>query len=416
VANPRLGVDKRKKIEVYLQKDSYSHAQIAKLCGVAEGTVSNVSRKLIKDPVEKPDPTNARILQLEAQNIALKDENNRCKKSYKAAQRNNSVFEALADEMKKVVKPISPLPKAIKLKSKSKRIRETLVAHLSDEHADHDVQPHQVGGIERYNFPIALRRAEEYVDSLLKFSQKTLHNYHFETLWIFAHGDHTSGEIHGSVEHSYYRNQFRNSLAIGQMHALMLRDLASYFENVKILYVPGNHGRRTPKKDYYGAWDNWDYLVAEAAKMHCSAIENIEFLIPDSFSVGVEIEGWGFHVTHGDEIRSWNSIPWYGIERKTRRLSSMTAAQGKRVHYYCLGHFHNPATQAALDGETIINGSWVATDPYAYEKLSVFTEPSQWIHGVHKDRGISWRLNMKLRTPREHLGPNRYVVNLAKEM
>jgi len=142
----------------------------------------------------------------------------------------------------------------------------------------------------------------------------------------------------------------------------------------------------------------------------------IEFKIPDSFSTCIEVEGYGFYLTHGDEILSWNSIPWYGIERKTRRLTALSATQNKRIHYYCFGHFHSPATQNVLDGETIINGAWVATDPYAYEKLSVFNEPSQWLFGVHNDRGISWRLNMLLRTKREHLGPNRYVVKLAEEI
>ncbi len=411
----RISEEKRLLIEADI-KGGLTQRAIAKKHSVAIGTVSNIAAKFIKTPEDQPDPTNQQILKLEAQVVALKDENNRCKRAYKAAQRENSVFEALVDEMGKVVEPVSPLPSLVKCSQKGIEIRETLVAHLTDEHADHEVQPHTVGNLERYNFPIALRRAEEYVDTIIKFTQNTLSNYRFDTLWILAHGDHTSGEIHGSVEHSYYRNQFRNCLAIGQMHALMLRDLSPYFQDVKILYVSGNHGRRSVKKDYYGAWNNWDYLVAETAKMHCSDIKNVEFLIPDSFSVGVEIEGWGFHVTHGDEIRSWNSIPWYGIERKTRRLTALTAAQGRRVHYYCFGHFHNPATQASLDGETIINGSWVATDPYAYEKLSVFTEPSQWLHGVNKKRGISWRLNMKLRTPREHLGPNRYTVNLAKEL
>lgn len=413
---PRLSKEKRQKVEDYLKTKEFTHEQISKLCHVALGTVSRVSKGLIQSPEDQPDPTDKRILKLEAQNIALKDEINRCKQSYKAAQRENSVFEALADEMRSIVEPIKPLPKIRKFPKKDKVIRESLVAHLSDEHADQIVLPHQVGGLERYNFPIALRRAEEYVDTLIKFTQRTLSNYEFNTLWILANGDHSSGEIHNSVEHSYYRNQFRNCLAIGQMHALMLRDLAPYFENIKILYVAGNHGRRSIKKDYHGAWNNWDYLIAETAKMHCLDIKNIEFLIPDSFSVGVEIEGYGFHITHGDEIRSWNAIPWYGIERKTRRLTALTAVQNKRVHYYCLGHFHTPAMQAALDGETLINGAWLATDPYVYEKLSSFSEPSQWLHGVNKKRGISWRLNMKLRTPREHLGPNRMVINLAREI
>lgn len=413
---PRLSNEKRTAIEDDLKSKNFTHSQIATRNKVSMGTVHNVASGFVKSPEDKPDPTDKRILQLEAQNVALQDENKRCRLAYRAAQRENSIFEALVDEMTTVIKPIRPLPKAIRISKKQKLIRESLVAYLSDEHADQIILPHQVGGLERYNFPIALRRAEEYIDTLIKFTQKTLSNYKFDTLWILAHGDHSSGEIHNAVDHSYYRNQFRNSLAIGQMHALMFRDLAPYFENIKVLYVPGNHGRRSLKKDYYGAWNNWDYLIAETAKMHCSNIDNIEFMIPDAFSIGIEINGWGFHVTHGDEIRSWNNIPWYGIERKTRRLTALTAIKDKRIHYYCFAHFHSFASQSALDGEMIINGPWTATDPYAYEKLSTYTEPSQWIHGVHRERGISWRLNMKLRTSREHLGPNRYVINLAKEM
>ena len=345
----------------------------------------------------------------------MSDEINRCKRAYKASQRKNSVFEALVDELKNVITPIKPLPKLSVVRDKRKCIEESVVAILSDEHADQVVLPHQVGNLERYNFPIALRRAESYVDTIIKFTQRTLQNYKFNTLWILANGDHTSGEIHNSVDHSEYRNSFRNSLAIGQMHSLMLRDLAPYFDKIKIVYVPGNHGRRSTQKDYHGAWNNWDYLIAETAKLHCTNLENVEFCIPDAFSVCVDIEGHGFYITHGDEIRGWMGIPWYGISRKTQRLTALNATQKKEVDYYVFGHFHQSSTLAVLAGETIINGSWVATDPFAYEALSVFNEPSQWLFGVNKERGISWRLNMRLRTEREHLGPNRYIVRLTQE-
>jgi hypothetical protein len=161
---------------------------------------------------------------------------------------------------------------------------------------------------------------------------------------------------------------------------------------------------------------NWDYLVAQTAKMTCAPITNVEFLIPDSFSACIDIEGYNFYVTHGDDVRSWNSIPWYGIERKTRRLTSLSTIQKRNVNYYMFAHFHSPATQDAVGGEVLINGSWTATSPYAYESLSVANEPSQWIFGVHKDRGISWRLKMLLRTEKEHLGPNRYHINLEGDL
>ena len=99
-------------------------------------------------------------------------------------------------------------------------------------------------------------------------------------LWVLAYGDYTSGEIHRACERSYYRNQFKNCLAIGQLHALMYRDLAAHFEQVHVLYLAGNHGRRTPKKDYLGANDNWDYLVAEIARLHCR--DDGERQLPDS--------------------------------------------------------------------------------------------------------------------------------------
>jgi hypothetical protein len=364
---------------------------------------------------DKADPTDVRVLKLEAKNIALQDEMQRCKRAYKAAQRNNSVFEALVDELEQVITPIKPLPAAIKIKPKTDAIPESVVALLSDEHAGQLVLPHQVGNLERYNFPVALRRAERYVDTIIKFTQRTLHNYKFDTLWILANGDHTSGEIHGAVEHSEYRNSFRNCLAVGQMHSLMFRDLAPYFKNVKVVYVPGNHGRRSIKKDYNGAWNNWDYLIAETAKLHCMDIPNVEFNIPDAFSVCVDIEGHGFHLSHGDDVRGWMGIPWYGISRKTQRLTALSASQKKKVGYYIFGHFHQASTLAVLDGETIINGAWVSTDPYAYEGLSVFSEPSQWMFGVNKEKGITWRLNMKLKTDREHLGPDRYRINLTQE-
>lgn len=416
-----LSEELKNKIRKDLMDTNLSQRNIAEKYGVSQGAVSAINGGIKKHHVPKrkpkapeaPDPTNKRILQLEAQNLALKDEISRCSQAYKAAQRDNSIFEALVDELHQTVTPLKA-PKPVRVKTSRKTINETVVAMLSDEHADSVIIPEQVGNLERYNFPIALRRAEEYVDTVIQYTQSTLNRYKFKRLCILAIGDHSSGEIHGAKMHSEYRNQFRNSLAIGQMHALMFRDLAPHFESIDVLYLSGNHGRRSKKKDFHGARDNWDYLIAEIARMHCGNIENINFLIPDSFSACLDIEGWGFGASHGDEVRAWNGIPWYGIERRTRRLGALSALRDHRIHYYTFAHFHNMATQATLDGETIINGAWPATDPYSYEGLAIYSEPSQWLFGVHHKRGVSWRLNIRLKTSREHLGPNRYQVSLAQ--
>ena len=352
--------------------------------------------------------------------VSLKHELSNLKTEYRALKKvagetskRFGVFEALKDEIAKAVTPIAPLPSSKPWKRSGKNlIEEHLVMHLSDEHADQVVKKHQTGGLESYNFRVALARAEKYVSTTLKFTQETLSNYRFPVLHILSYGDHSSGEIHGSVQRSYFRNQFRNSLAIGQMQALMFRDLAPHFEHVNILCLPGNHGRRGPKKDYYGAWDNWDYLISEIAATHCRDIENISFNIPDAFSANVDILGHGFGVCHGDDIKSWNSIPWYGLERRSRRLMALNSCQGRRVRNFVYGHFHKPAMVDEFDGETLVNGPWIGTDPYVYESLSGYTMPSQLIHGVHEKHGISWRLKVRLKERGEK--PVRYAVVLAK--
>lgn len=367
---------------------------------------------------ERPDPTSAEIHRLKGKIGLMEDELRHAKQTITSNAKTTSLFEMLAEHAATLITPFSP-PKILELPDPAmevKTIEEHLVMHLSDEHADETVIPHQVGGFEDYNFPIALARAERYVDTTIKFTRQTLANYHFPVLWILAYGDHTSGEIHKSVDRSYYKNQLRNCLAIGQMHAMMIRDLSAYFPEINVLYLPGNHGRRSVfiKKDYNNPWDSWDYLIGEIASMHCAGLKGVKFHIPDAFNVVLDINGYGFHIQHGDDIPSWNSLPWYGIERQTRRLAALHNTQGRKVSYYVMGHFHKPASLGDLNGETIVNGPWVATNPYSYGKFASFTEPTQWIHGVHPKHGISWRLNVKLRHPEEKQGPKRYRVQLAE--
>jgi hypothetical protein len=353
------------------------------------------------------------ILTLESRIEALKQEKSEQQKQLVLLKKRAAFVEALIDEIKKTVVPLESLPAIYVPEKKGKHI-EDVVMHLSDEHMDEIVEPHRVQQLEDYNFPIACARAETYVNKVIDITQNTLSNYKFENLWIFANGDHTSGEIHGAVSRSYYRNQFRNCYAIAQVHALMIRDLAPYFRKVNVIYTSGNHGRRDKKKDHNGAWNNWDYAIGQCAMLLCKDISNVNFLVPDAYSVRLTIRNHVFHVEHGDDIPMWNQIPFYGMERKGRRLVALNASKNIHVHYFCYGHFHKPSTLGDLDGETIINGSWKATDAYVLGAHSGFTEPSQWIHGVHDKQGITWRFKIYLRSPNEKQGPKRYQVQLSR--
>ncbi len=404
-------------IRSLLEERNLTQKEIAEKVGRSRSLISDIATNRAYPLPTKinHNPTDARILSLEAENVLLKDERNAERKKAVANAKYKGIFQALADRLETSIVQIVPLPKVRSKLSKTPKnaITEHCVMHLSDGHHDQVVRPHECGGLENYDFSVSSCRAERYVDTVIKWTQQTMKpHFCFTDLWILAYGDHTSGEIHGHVNRSYFKNQFDNTIAIGKLHALMFRDLAPYFERVHVVYVPGNHGRRSIKKDYHGAHDNWDYLVGRIAELYCKDMDNVDFLIPDAFSATLDINGIGFHIFHGDDITGYLGIPYYGLQRKQQNLRAVGSMQkGPTVRYFCCGHFHKPATIGDLNGELIVNGPWVGSDSYVFNRFAGYTEPSQWLHGVHKDRGISWRLNVQLRNPNERKRPQRYCCD-----
>lgn len=414
--------------------DGLSQPEIAKKFKISRGAVSDIARgrrhrkvpwpegseppvKMAggqRKPVKQHDPTDDRIMELEAEVLHLREERDLARKTARVTSKQHGIFKAVVKEMDQRVTPYKALPLERDLKPRKDTIEEHVVMHLSDGHHDQIVTPGECAGLEEYNFQISCRRAETYVDTLLDWTQKTLSpRFNFKCLTVLAYGDHTSGEIHGHVSRSYFRNQFHNCFAIGQLHALMYRDLAPHFDQVNVIYLPGNHGRRSVKKDFHGAHDNWDYLVAEIARLHCKGMDNVQFAIPDAFSVNIDINGVGFNLSHGDDIKGHQGIPFYGMVRRQKGLIALGAAQGgPRVRYYCMGHHHVSASLADIDGELLVNGSWIGTDSYAYNSFAGYREPKQWIHGVNPKKGITWRMDVQLRTKDEAKGPKRYKVEL----
>lgn len=369
------------------------------------------------NPAEEHDATNERVLELESELIHLKDERNRVQAKYKASAKTTGLFKSIIREMDARVKPFRALPSAYKPPRNKDIIKEHMVLHLSDGHHDQVIRPEECGGLEDYNFPVSCARAERLVDTVNEWAVDTMPRFNFTDLWILAYGDHTSGEIHGHTARSYFRNQFKNCYAIGQLHGLMIRDLAPNFGAIHVVYLPGNHGRRTVKKDHHGAHDNWDYLVAELARMHCADLTNVDFTIPDAWSINLDINGVGFNLCHGDDVRGNGGVPFYGMLRRQKGLIALNSLQcGIPIRYFCMGHHHVAATLADVKGELVVNGAWAGTDAYSFNSFSGYREPSQWLHGVNPNHGITWRMNVKLKHDAEKNGPKRYKIDGGRDV
>jgi transcriptional regulator with XRE-family HTH domain len=335
----------------------------------------------------------------------LKDDRAFARKRLREALKAEVLFKEAAKVATQNIKPLRAKA-APKFKKREGAIDETAVLVLSDGHHDQVVSSDSVGGIEEYNFDISCRRAEVLVDAVIKFCTNTLVGYNFNKLVILSLGDSTSGEIHDAEKRSAFGNQFKNALAIGALHGLMVNDLASHFPEIEVHCVSGNHGRRTHSKEYTGPQNNWDYMVSKIAAAHTSSLGSVSWNIPDSFDAVVDIEGHGFHISHGDDIANTSGNPWQGlrkrherqiaIHRGTRSNPNKSFLSGEELDYHVIGHHH---TRGIVNGNGvgyICNGAWLATDPYAYQKLGVAGPPEQLLFGVNADRGATWQLPITL--------------------
>lgn len=362
----------------------------------------NCSRSLISNIVcfrtEDGDPQEASKIQ------QLQDSQRYAKTRLREGLRNEDVIRNIGNIAAESIKPLRPV-KPPRLTQRKQLVQETLVVLMSDGHHDQIVRPEEVNGLENYNFLVSLRRGEQFCDTIIKFAKHTLVGYDFKRLVVLSLGDSTSGEIHDAERRSAFGNQFKNCLAIGALHASIFRDLAAHFPRVDVVCTSGNHGRRTNRKEYAGgAHNNWDYMVNKIAQSYLQDQPNVRFDIPNSWDTIVEIEGFAFHASHGDDVSSASGQPWNGLATQHKTNSGIHRGAGankpfrnaREVDYYCIGHHH---TIGQVDGNGVgflCNGAWVATDPYAYQSLRVAGRPQQLMFGVHKDHGKTWSLPIHL--------------------
>jgi hypothetical protein len=89
---------------------------------------------------------------------------------------------------------------------------------------------------------------------------------------------------------------------------------------------------------------------------------------------------------HGDEIRGWGGIPFYGLSR----YDSKAVRQGHLLHdYLLLGDKHVPAEiEQGGGGETLMCGAWVGENNLS-RQLGAAARPQQRVHFVAEKWGIS---------------------------
>jgi len=326
----------------------------------------------------------------------LKERVSELEAKYREATRDHLIEDALLSAFAERVPCLEPAPHVPRKAAATKRTPETVVALWSDFHIGEVVSGEETDGLAWYDFETFAARFQKMIDTSLSICFDKLTGYNLPRLEVFMLGDMVSGVIHDELVETSDGTVMEWLLDGAHVVAQGLRDLAAEFPEVRVTCVVGNHGRLSKQVRFKKRYVNFDYLFYRLVALELRDQTNIEFDIPKSFWRLVDVSGHKFLILHGDNIKSWNGIPWYGIERAMLRLTNLLASQRRFFDYACAGHFHNAGTLDRVNGELILNGSMPGGNEFSIGALFASTKPRQLIFGVHPDKGKTWSYGIGL--------------------
>lgn len=277
---------------------------------------------------------------------------------------------------------------------------EECVLLLSDVHAGEVVLNEDMNYLNEYNFDIATYRLHLLVQKIKSIVLNKLIGYNFKKLTVIGLGDMISGNIHEELVEGAKGNIVEWTINLAYVFAQMIQELLQVFPNIHFVGVVGNHGRLYKKPRFKARYTNWDFLCYQYMSLFLAndiKAKKVSFDIPTSFWTLTKINGHTWLSLHGDNINSWNGIPWYGIQRSLDRLRQMIATKELTFKYAAIAHFHNHGVLDTQDGgQLMINGSVIGGNDYSTGKMFMTGVPCQHFCGIHPKRGITFEYKLQL--------------------
>ena len=273
------------------------------------------------------------------------------------------------------------------------------ILFTSDFQWGEKVTAEELDGINEFNEEIAIMRYRRLIERTVDLCYEHMVSPQYPGLIYLRGGDMINGEIHDEFKET---NELQSLPAVQSLvsHELWgIRQLADKFGKIRVITVPGNHGRLTKKphsKKY--ALHNYDTHSAWLLETMVKAMgdDRISFWTPLSGDALFPVFGWQFLLTHGDRIGSRGGQGFIGpaatITRGMKKLRDYYAELGRPVDYILVGHFHT-----AMELEFgFANGSLPGYTEYARDGRMTPKPAVQWLLFVHPKHGVTARWKVAL--------------------
>lgn len=335
------------------------------------------------------------------------------KKLYTASIKKQSGFESIINTIKKKIPAIqNTVPVPLAMSDLHTEIPISAVAPLTDTHIGEVVNLEEMAGMNQYDMEIFSRRLYGWTNKIIELVRFRKKYVDVPRLYVPMIGDMVSGDIHGELLKTNSDNIMNQMINGANLIAQSMMILASFFPEVYVKGVVGNHGRMLSKPYFKEKYMNWDYILIQMVAVFCSKQTNIHFELPKSYLNVFEVEGRHILMMHGDSVNSWNGIPFYGIQRAisqlrqalqfegsikediTRAVDSHTSVSSSGVRmlakyfeYVMLGHFHTNDEMDIGTGKVFICGCAKGGDEYALGKLHTISKPEYILTFFHPKYG-----------------------------
>jgi hypothetical protein len=399
--------DKQKSIWEMKQLGGYSNSQIAEILHIPIGTVRSNYNYLKEHSMVNESRKNLAAAAGE-EKMKLMNTNKELLDNVNQLQGENArlrtVTAIIVDNMQSVIKKLPPVKPPEIIIKKGMHKPEVAILELGDIHVGEKVLRADVANTTEYGFNEFLKRVDTLREGVLECVDIQRSKIPVDTLEINMLGDIVTGE-------DIYIGQMRNldkdlmAQTFEGSHVLatkLIYHFAKYFKKIRIRCVWGNHGRGFGKPGAVAPRTNFDYIVYMFLKQMFADQHNVEFFIAECPLMLYQIpEAPKFThlISHGNEVNSWMSLPFYGLQRDIGKYIQLF---NMPVHFWHLGHHHNKATIDIPYGEQIINGTFVGGSELSVLKMKTKSKPKQLLFGFNNNHGITWRYDINL-TPMQNM-------------
>lgn len=381
---------------VHLFHEGKTDEEIAEVTGKGLEAVGRKRRRMVSSGELKLDPAVAARIAITETRARLDSEYQR--RVHERLLQERASLEMLTDAIRDAVRsvPYVEVPRFADTSAAYTFDEEEACLLLGDLQVGETVDIEGTGGLGHYNKDVFLRRAatlELKVERILSGHQQY---QPIKVLNIFGLGDFVEGMTiyPGQLSHidlDVIEQIFHGANRVAQMIIYWL----GLVDHINLFGVLGNHGR-IGRKGELPTTANLDYLF----------LKHLELLLKEYIEAGritaefpktwfqlVERQNHRFFIVHGDDIKGWMSLPWYGAQRAVQRWQELIV---QRFDYFIFGHHHTEATWESNAKEVIANGSWVGTNEYSAKQLNVGGRPSQQFFGLHPTQGKTWTYRLFL--------------------